>query len=150
MMVPPISRRAVLAGGVLASATGAADAMTSPFSLDLALDGPHAFKAVLRNRSGAAHTVLIDDRLQPAVPTLTAADGSPVPLGDQRARSKFDRTPYKTLFARLGPGAAHAAGHGRAQAQDGAFRFDWGLFSAFGLAPGGYRLRLLWKSAVRE
>lgn len=149
-MSAPISRRAVLAGGVLAWTAGAADAMTSPFSLELVHDGPNRFKALLHNRSAAPQTVLVHQELQATTPTLTSTDGSPAPLEDQRAAMKFDTTPYKRLFRRIEPRATLLAGRGLVQPHAGASRFNWGTFAAHGLQPGGYRLRVVWTSGIRE
>lgn len=130
---------------ILASSLGAAGP-AAPFALALDREGLK-LKASLLNVSGRPQLVLVDRRIQPVRPVLRHS-GAEIELEDQRAISKFDAAPLRSLFTPLAPHGRAPAGEGVFTREGAVWRLDWASYSAHRLEPGRYTLAIAWESRI--
>ena len=111
-------------------------------------------KVYIRNVSKHSQRLLLSQEMQFPKPILTKESGQAVELEDSNMNSKFDRTPYQSLFEVLTPGQELEVGTVtiepyESDSGEGGFVFRFGSFKSFGLNDNAYNLQLKFESRVQ-
>jgi hypothetical protein len=120
----------------------------SPLEIRLLVTPAPALRATLANISTGPLMVLHDRNLQPSQPVLATLAGEEVPFSDQRRIQKFDLTPYRGLYRKLGSGEELLLWEEKFQWADASYHLQWGPFEALGIAPGIYMASIRWSSVL--
>jgi len=122
--------------------------MKSPFDIRLRATAGPSLTAHLINVSPKSQIALHDLDLQPSEPRLIDEKGAAIHFVDRRQLKKYDTTPYRYLYKSLAVREEFPLLERKFEPQNGAYHFEWGPFGVDGLAPGAYRAKIIWKSAL--
>jgi hypothetical protein len=117
----------------------------NPFEIRLYASGPE-LKGVLVNRSTGKQMLLHDVHLQVSTLEMISATGSNHKPYDSRKLTKYDTTPYCSLFTTLPSGTKLVLGTSRFRKSRDGFAGQWGPFHFEELPAGEYQAQVTWLS----